>query len=132
MNNSNFNVVEFDQFKNEAGHNYFTLSPKRWIEGVKAIGIVSKAGKHNGGSYAYKDIAVQFASWISAEINLYIIKKFQRLKAQEQKQLDWSFKRELIKINYRIQRMRLRATPSFRMRYPKNRRRLFIQARPMC
>ena len=102
LNNSNFNVVEFDQFKNEAGHNYFTLSPKRWIEGVNAIGIVSKAGKHNGGTYAHKDIALQFASWISPEINLYIIKEFQRLKAQEQKQLDWSFKRELTKINYRI------------------------------
>ena len=102
LNNSNFNAVEFDQFKNEAGHNYFTLSPKRWIEGVNAIGIVSKAGKHNGGTYAHKDIALQFASWISPEINLYIIKELQRLKAQEQKQLDWSFKRELTKINYRI------------------------------
>ena len=79
-----------------------TLSPKKWIEGVNAIGLISKAGKYNAGTYAYKDIALQFASWISPEINLYIIKEFQRLKAEEQTQLDWSVKRELAKINYRI------------------------------
>lgn len=102
LNNPNFNVVEFDQFTNEAGHNYFTLSPKKWIDGVNAIGIISKAGKYNAGTYAHKDIALQFASWISPEINLYIIKEFQRLKADEQKQLGWTVKRELAKINYRI------------------------------
>lgn len=102
LNNPDFNVVEFDQFKNEAGHNYFTLSPKKWIDGVNAIGIISKAGKYNAGTYAHKDIALQFASWISPEINLYIIKEFQRLKADEQKQLGWTVKRELAKINYRI------------------------------
>lgn len=102
LNNPNFKVVEFDQFKNEAGHNYFTLSPKKWIDGVNAIGIISKAGKYNSGTYAHKDIALQFSSWISPEINLYIIKEFQRLKADEQKQLGWSVKRELAKINYRI------------------------------
>lgn len=102
LNNPNFKVVEFDQFKNEAGHNYFTLSPKKWIDGVNAIGIISKAGKYNSGTYAHKDIALHFASWISPEINLYIIKEFQRLKADEQKQLGWSVKRELAKINYRI------------------------------
>ena len=93
LNNPNFKVVEFDQFKNEAGHNYFTLSPKKWIDGVNAIGIISKAGKYNSGTYAHKDIALQFASWISPEINLYIIKEFQRLKADEQKQLGWTVKR---------------------------------------
>ena len=102
MNNPSFNRVEFDTFRSEAGHNYFTMTPKKWIEGVNAIGIVSKAGKYNSGTYAHKDIALQFASWISPEINLYIIKEFQRLKAEEQKQLDWSVKRELAKINYRI------------------------------
>ena len=102
LNNSNFNRVEFDTFRSEAGHNYFTMTPKKWIEGVNAIGIISKAGKYNSGTYAHKDIALQFASWISPEINLYIIKEFQRLKAEEQKQLDWSVKRELAKINYRI------------------------------
>ena len=102
LNNPNFNVVEFDQFKNEAGHNYFTKKKKKWIDGVNAIGIISKAGKYNAGTYAHKDIALQFASWISPEINLYIIKEFQRLKADEQKQLGWTVKRELVKINYRI------------------------------
>ena len=102
LNNPSFNRVEFDTFRSEAGHNYFTMTPKKWIEGVNAIGIVSKAGKYNSGTYAHKDIALQFASWISPEINLYIIKEFQRLKAEEQKQLDWSVKRELAKINYRI------------------------------
>ncbi len=102
LNNPNFNVVEFDQFKTEAGHNYFTMSPKKWIDGVNAIGIISKAGKYNAGTYAHKDIALQFASWISPEINLYIIKEFQRLKVEEQKLLGWTVKRELAKINYRI------------------------------
>ena len=102
LNNSNFNRVEFDTVRSEAGHNYFTMTPKKWIEGVNAIGIISKAGKYNGGTYAHKDIALQFASWISPEINLYIIKEFQRLKADEQKQLGWSAKRELSTINYRI------------------------------
>lgn len=102
MNNPNFNRVEFDTFRSEAGHNYFTMTPKKWIDGVNAIGIISKAGKYNGGTYAHKDIALQFASWISPEINLYIIKEFQRLKADEQKQIGWTVKRELAKINYRI------------------------------
>ena len=100
--NPNFNRVEFDTFRSEAGHNYFTMTPKKWIDGVNAIGIISKAGKYNGGTYAHKDIALQFASWISPEINLYIIKEFQRLKADEQKQIGWTVKRELAKINYRI------------------------------
>ena len=78
------------------------MTPKKWIDGVNAIGIISKAGKYNGGTYAHKDIALQFASWISPEINLYIIKEFQRLKADEQKQIGWTVKRELAKINYRI------------------------------
>lgn len=102
LNNPDFNMVEFDQFKNDAGHNYFTLSPKKWIDGVNAIGIISKSGKYNAGTYAHKDIALQFASWISPEINLYIIKEFQRLKLEEQKQLGWTVKRELTKINYHI------------------------------
>lgn len=87
LNNPNFNRVEFDSFKSEAGHNYFTMTPKKWIEGVNAIGIVSKAGKYNSGTYAHRDIALHFATWISPEINLYIIKEFQRFKTDEQKQL---------------------------------------------
>ena len=102
LNNPDFKLVEFDRIKNEAGHNYFTMSPKKWIDSVNAVGLVSKAGQYNSGTYAHKDIALQFASWISPEINLYIIKEFQRLKSDEQKQLGWSVKRELAKINYRV------------------------------
>ena len=102
LNNPDFKLVEFDRIKNEAGHNYFTMSPKKWIDSVNAMGFVSKAGKYNSGTYAHKDIALQFASWISPEINLYIIKELQRLKSDEQKQLGWTVKRELAKINYRV------------------------------
>lgn len=102
LNNPNFKGVEFDSFKNQAGTNAFTLSPERWIENTNAIGIITKRGKYNSGTYAHKDIALQFASWISPEINLYIIKEFQRLKADEQVQIGWNIKRELSKINYKI------------------------------
>lgn len=99
--NSNFNPIEFEGFKREAGLNAFTLSPKKWIETTAAIGIVSKSGRY-GGTYAHKDIAFKFASWISVEFELYIIKEFQRLKEEEQKQIGWTAKRELSKINYHI------------------------------
>ena len=99
--NSNFNPIEFEGFKREAGLNAFTLSPKKWIEATAAIGIVSKSGRY-GGTYAHKDIAFKFASWISVEFELYIIKEFQRLKEEEQKQIGWTAKRELSKINYHI------------------------------
>ena len=99
--NPNFKPIEFEGFKKEAGLNAFTLSPSKWIETPGAIGIVSKSGR-NGGTYAHKDIAFKFASWISVEFELYFIKEFQRLKEEEQKILGWSAKRELAKINYRI------------------------------
>ena len=99
--NPSFNPLEFEGFKQEAGLNAFTLSPTKWIERTNAIGIISKAGRY-GGTYAHKDIAFKFASWISVEFELYIIKEFQRLKKQEQVQLGWTAKRELSKINYRI------------------------------
>lgn len=104
INNSNFNPVEFDQFKNEAGTNAFVLNPKKWIENTRAIGIISKAGRY-GGTYAHKDIAFEFASWISAEFKLYLIQEFQRLKNEEneKKLLGWDIKRNLAKINYKIQ-----------------------------
>jgi len=92
--NPDFKLVEFDQFKNEAGANYFVLSPKKWIEKTGAIGILSKAGRY-GGTYAHKDIAFEFASWISVEFKLYLIKEFQRLKEEEFKQLSWDIKRNL-------------------------------------
>lgn len=99
--NPNFNPLEFEGFKKEAGLNAFTLSPTKWINATNSIGIVSRAGRY-GGTYAHKDIAFKFASWISVEFELYIVKEFQRLKAEEQAQIGWSAKRELSKINYRI------------------------------
>ena len=99
--NPSFKPLEFEGFKKEAGLNAFTLSPTKWISTTNAIGILSKSGRY-GGTYAHKDIAFKFASWISVEFELYIIKEFQRLKTEEQQQLGWSAKRELSKINYRI------------------------------
>ncbi|CAG0975419.1 hypothetical protein ARNL5_02030 [Anaerolineae bacterium] len=101
LNNPAFKLVEFDQFKNDAGANYFVLSPQKWIETTNAIGLVSKSGRY-GGTYAHKDIAFEFASWISSEFKLYLIKEFQRLKDNERKQLGWDIRRNLTKINYRI------------------------------
>ena len=99
--NPDFNPLEFEGIKKEAGLNAFTLSPSKWIESTGAIGIVSKSGRY-GGTYAHKDIAFKFASWISVEFELYVAKEFQRLKEEEQKQLGWSVKRELSKLNYHI------------------------------
>ena len=98
---TDFKPIEFEGFKKEAGLNAFTLSPTKWIESTNAKGIIVKSGRY-GGTYAHKDIAFKFASWISVEFELYFIKEFQRLKEEEQKQLGWSAKRELAKINYRI------------------------------
>lgn len=101
LNNPDFKLVEFDQFRFEAGENAFVLSPKKWIETTNAIGLVSKSGR-NGGTFAHQDIAFEFASWVSVEFKLYLIKEFQRLQEAEQKQLGWDVKRNLTKINYRI------------------------------
>lgn len=101
MHNPDFNVTEFSNIKNEAGSHGFILSSKNWITSTKAVGIISKAGRY-GGTYAHKDIAFEFASWVSAEFKLFLIKEFQRLKDREQKQLGWDVKRNLTKINYRI------------------------------
>lgn len=99
--NPNFNCTEFDTIRNAAGSNNFVLSVKAWIQRTGAIGIMAKAGRY-GGTYAHKDIAFEFAMWISPEFKIYMVKEFQRLKAEEQAQLGWSAKRELSKINYRI------------------------------
>lgn len=96
-----FNPLEFEGFRKEAGLNAFTLSPQKWINATHAVGIIAKSGRY-GGTYAHKDIAFKFASWISVEFELYIVKEFQRLKEEEQKKIGWSAKRELSKINYRI------------------------------
>ena len=101
VNNPNFNYGEFAVIKSQAGLNSYKLSAKEWMEKTRAIGIVSKAGRY-GGTYAHRDIAFEFAMWISPEFKVYLIKEFQRLKAEEQKMLGWSAKRELAKINYRI------------------------------
>jgi len=101
LHNPDFNPVEFDGIKKQAGLNSFTLTPKRWISSTGAIGLSSRAGRY-GGTYGHKDIAFEFASWVSVEFKLYLIKEFQRLKEEEQKQLGWDVKRQLTKINYRI------------------------------
>ncbi len=99
--NPNFNPIEFEGFRKEAGLNAFTMSPTKWVESTGAIGIKALSGRY-GGTYAISDIAFEFASWVSVEFKLYLVKEFQRLKADEQKQLAWTAKRELSKINYRI------------------------------
>ena len=101
IHNPDFNPVEFDGIRMKAGLNSFTLTPRQWIERTGAIGIVSRPGRY-GGTYAHKDIAFEFASWVSVEFKLYLIKEFQRLQETEQKQLGWDVKRNLAKINYRI------------------------------
>ncbi len=101
LNNPQFKGVEFDSLLRESGSNSFTLSPKRWVEVTNAVGIHSTVG-NGGGTFAQKDIAFKFASWVSVEFELYLVKEFQRLKESEQKQLGWSAKRELAKINYHI------------------------------
>ena len=104
LNNPDFKLVEFDQFKNEAGANSFVLSPQKWIKETDAIGIISKSGRYGGGTFAHKEIAFEFASWLSPEFKLYIIKDYQRLKEDESHRLalDWNVNRILSKTNYRI------------------------------
>ena len=99
--NPNFNCTEFDTIRNAAGSNNFVLSVKAWIQRTGAVGIMAKAGRY-GGTYAHRDIAYHFGMWISPRFQLLLVKEYQRLKADEQKQLAWSAKRELSKINYRI------------------------------
>lgn len=103
LNNTNFNSVEFDQIKSEAGYNSFTLSPKKWISLTNAIGIISKSGRY-GGAFAYSDIAFEFASWISAEFKMYVIQDYKRLKSDENSKLslNWNLNREISKLNYKI------------------------------
>lgn len=103
LNNPAFNPVEFDGIRIQTGLNSFTLTPKQWIEKTRAIGIVSQTGRY-GGTYAHKDIAFEFASWVSVEFKLYLIKEFQRLKDDENRRLSlaWNLNRTLSKLNYRI------------------------------
>ena len=103
LNNTNFNSVEFDRIKSEAGYNSFTLSPKKCISLTNAIGIISKSGRY-GGAFAYSDIAFEFASWISAEFKMYVIQDYKRLKSDENSKLslNWNLNREISKLNYKI------------------------------
>ena len=102
LNNENFNSIEFDGFKNESGTNAFVMTPKKWIKATNAIGIISKQGRYNGGTFAHPDIAFEFASWLSPEFKLYLIKEFERLKYNEayQQKIEWSATRLLSKVNY--------------------------------
>ena len=100
INNENFKPIDFEGFKSKPGENAFSISSRKWIELTNAIGIKSKPGKYGGGTFAHKDIALEFASWISPEIKLYIIKEFQRLKYIESEKKEWENKRLLSKINY--------------------------------
>jgi hypothetical protein len=104
IHNSNFKGGEFETFKKEAGLNSFHLTPKKWTEATNAIGIYSKAGRYGGGTYAHKDLAFEFGSWLSPEFKLYLIKEFQRLKEDENSRLslEWDLNRTLSKLNYKI------------------------------
>jgi hypothetical protein len=103
LNNPDFKPIEFERFRNEAGSNYFVLSPQRWIETTNSIGIISKSGRY-GGTFAHTDIAFEFATWISSEFKLYLITEFKRMKGEENNRLhlEWNVQRTLSKINYRI------------------------------
>ena len=102
LNNENFNSIEFDGFKNESGTNAFVMTPKKWIKTTNAIGIISRQGRYNSGTFAHPDIAFEFASWLSPEFKLYLIKEFERLKHNEayQQKVEWSATRLLSKVNY--------------------------------
>ena len=103
LNNENFNRVQIETFRNEAGLNRFTMTPQKWIDSTNAIGIISKSGRY-GGTYAHYDLAMEFASWISPEFKLYIIQDYTRLKLDENSKLSlaWNLNREISKINYKI------------------------------
>ena len=104
LHNPDFNRVQFEAVRSEAGLNRFVMTPTKWIEQTNAIGIVSKAGRYGGGTYAHSDIAMAFATWISPEFQLYIMKDYRRLKQDENSRfsLDWNLNRALSKVNYRI------------------------------
>jgi hypothetical protein len=104
MHNPDFKGNEFVTFKMQAGLNSFNLTPRKWIQATKAIGIISKAGRYGGGTFAHSDIAFEFGSWLNPAFKLYLLKEFQRLKAEEQKRLslNWQLQRTLAKVNYRI------------------------------
>ena len=134
FNNPVFNSLEFEGIKNEAGRNSFFLSAKKWIEATGAIGLYAKAGRY-GGTYAHRDIAFEFGSWLSPEFKLYLIKEFQRLKDEESRaaSLEWNFQRMLAKVNYKIHidaiKERLIPPPPG---LPKRKSARSMRAKPIC
>lgn len=103
LNNPDFKGLGFETFKKQVGLNNFYLTPKKWIDNTNAIGLTSKPGRYGGGTFAHKDIAFEFGSWLSAEFKLYLIKEFQRLKEMETQQEHWDYRRFLAKVNWHIQ-----------------------------
>ncbi len=112
IHNPGFNSGEFETFRKESGLNRFHLTPKKWIEATQSIGIQSRAGRYGGGTFAHRDLAFEFGSWLSPEFKLYLIKEFQRLKEEENQRLslDWNLNRMLAKINYRIHIAKIKHT----------------------
>ncbi len=104
LNNPDFKGIEFDTFRSQAGLNSFTMTPRKWIEATGAIGILSRAGRYGGGTFAHRDLAFEFGTWLSPEFKLYVITEVQRLKEEENRRLslDWNLNRTLAKLNYRI------------------------------
>ena len=127
MYNADFNAAAYEEIMLEAGLNHFIMSVKQWVSRTNSKGIVAKAGRY-GGTYAYKDIAFEFASWVSPQFKLYLIKEFERLKKEEQALLGWSAKRELAKINYRMQSKSI----SFRRNSHHSRLQSYTHQRLMC
>lgn len=121
LNNPDFKGGEFDTFRNQAGLNSFHLTPKKWIDATGASGIMSKAGRHGGGTYAHKDIAFEFGSYLSPEFKLLIIREFQRLKALEQEDERWDYHRFLAKVNYQLHTTAIRDVLIPLTSTPKNR-----------
>lgn len=132
LHNSSFKGVEFDTFRNQAGSNTFTMSPSKWIDATNAIGMVSKSGRY-GGTFAHSDIAFEFASWVSPEFKLYIIKDYKRLKTEENGRLSlsWNLNREISKLNYRVHQILLKKILSLKFLH-RSKHLLPMQAKLIC
>lgn len=121
INNPNFKGGEFDTFRKQAGLNSFHLTPRKWVEATDAVGMISKAGRHGGGTFAHRDIAFEFGSYISPEFKLLIIREFQRLKSKEQELEQWDYRRFLTKVNYKLQTDSVKQSIIVANSIPKNR-----------
>ena len=134
INNPDFNSIEFEGIKNEAGRNIFYLSVKKWVESTNAKGLAARTGRYGGGTYAHKDIAFEFGTWLSPEFKLYLIKEFQRLKEDEnvRSSLDWNLNRTLAKLNYRIHTDAIKSHIIPPLIDKKSTKVLYMPAKPMC